>query len=287
MRAQTIQIFLPQGEPMGVRQAEITTRTVRVFDIPRGELSSLPEDVNLKVQGVYFLFSTEEESRQVYVGESDNVKNRLAQHMTGKDFWDRVLVAVSSTDSWTKAHLQLLEHSAIDAAGKSRQYELLNSQSGRLSNVPKPLRADCEEYFETIEVLLSTLGYPVLELPRAPEDQTESRTYYLKRKGSNARAVYGNGALTVLEGSHCQLSAGRSPYEENILKRQQRLIDTGVIGEVGGELVFIAPHTFQTPSGASNVVLGMASNGWVEWKDPEGTQLDERRKLVMEMGVGE
>lgn len=34
-RPQTIQIFLPTGDPNGIRQAEITTRSVRVFDVPR------------------------------------------------------------------------------------------------------------------------------------------------------------------------------------------------------------------------------------------------------------
>ena len=30
MRAQTIQIFLPSGDPEGIRMASITTRTVKV-----------------------------------------------------------------------------------------------------------------------------------------------------------------------------------------------------------------------------------------------------------------
>ena len=45
-RPQTIQIFLPHGDPSGIRMAEITTRTVRVFDVPRSLLSgflSMPE----------------------------------------------------------------------------------------------------------------------------------------------------------------------------------------------------------------------------------------------------
>ena len=32
---------------------------------------------------------------------------------------------------------------------------------------------------------------------------------------------------------------------------------------------------FNTPSGASNFVLGGSTNGWIEWKDRDGKTLDE------------
>jgi len=35
----TIQIFLPTGEPHGIRIAEITTRIVQVIEVPRSLLS--------------------------------------------------------------------------------------------------------------------------------------------------------------------------------------------------------------------------------------------------------
>lgn len=45
-RPQTIQFFLPQGEPRGIRIAEITTRIVQAVLVPR---SKLPEAANLCV----------------------------------------------------------------------------------------------------------------------------------------------------------------------------------------------------------------------------------------------
>ena len=34
-RPQTIQIYLPAGDPRGMRVAEITTRIIRVIEVPR------------------------------------------------------------------------------------------------------------------------------------------------------------------------------------------------------------------------------------------------------------
>lgn len=38
-RPQTIQIFLPAGDPRGVRIAEITTRIVQAIEVPRSLLA--------------------------------------------------------------------------------------------------------------------------------------------------------------------------------------------------------------------------------------------------------
>jgi hypothetical protein len=43
---------------------------------------------------------------------------------------------------------------------------------------------------------------------------------------------------------------------------------------------------FRSPSGASDVVLGRSSNGWIEWRDSAGRTLDElkRQKVVEATG---
>jgi hypothetical protein len=78
----TIQIFLPHGDPQGIRVAEITTRIVQVFDVPRKLLASFLEmDESAKVV-VYFLLGEGEqaESPQVYVGQTGDLRQRLTSH---------------------------------------------------------------------------------------------------------------------------------------------------------------------------------------------------------------
>ena len=43
----------------------------------------------------------------------------------------------------------------------------------------------------------------------------------------------------------------------------------------GSCYIFSKDVEFGSPSGASDVVLGRASNGWTEWKDAQGMTLDE------------
>ena len=53
-RPQTIQIFLPTGNPRGIRVAEITTRIVRVIEVPRSQLADFLKMPEAQQVGVYF-----------------------------------------------------------------------------------------------------------------------------------------------------------------------------------------------------------------------------------------
>lgn len=52
---QTIQIYLPKGNPRGLRIAEIINRTVRLFEVPRPLLADFFKLDESKQVGVYFL----------------------------------------------------------------------------------------------------------------------------------------------------------------------------------------------------------------------------------------
>jgi len=75
----TIQIFLPSGEPHGIRLAEITTRIVQVIEVPRSLLSSFLAMEQSSQVGVYFLIGehTEDGDRLVYVGQTGDLRARL------------------------------------------------------------------------------------------------------------------------------------------------------------------------------------------------------------------
>jgi hypothetical protein len=78
----TIQIFLSSGEPHGIRIAEITTRSVQVIEVPRSLLADFLAMEQSSRVGVYVLVGedTGDDDRRVYVGQSGDLRARLAQH---------------------------------------------------------------------------------------------------------------------------------------------------------------------------------------------------------------
>jgi hypothetical protein len=210
-RPQTIQIYLPHGDPAGIRMAEITTRTVRVFDVPRTLLTEFLKMPEASQVGLYFLFGASEDASDVcYIGQTGNVGGRLKQHTASKDYWERALVAVSLTNTWTDTHVGYMEWQAIDKSRRADRFKLMNGNGASNRHTPAPLEADCNEYLDTISVLLTTLGFPAMEPLQKPESNpvplqsAAASAHYLSftRPGCEGRGTLTPEGLVVQAGSY-------------------------------------------------------------------------------------
>ena len=273
----TIQVFLPNGNPQGLRVARITSRTVQAVEIPRKKLSEAGDRKEARGVGVYVLFGPEEGDAgkpPAYVGEAENCFKRLEVHQQRKDFWTTAVAITSRTRSFTKAHARRLEYDFVRVARDAQRFRLQNDQVPTEPHVPEPMLAELQDNFEAIQTLFSTLGHPILD-PLATDRQRQDRQA-LRCQGRRAdgRGAYTEDGLVVFEGSKASLETVPSAPDA-VLRRRENLREEGTLMEENGVLVFTEDHPFDSPSGAAGVVLGRSSNGWREWKDPEGRTLDE------------
>ncbi|HEX6612697.1 MAG TPA: GIY-YIG nuclease family protein [Rhodanobacteraceae bacterium] len=280
---QTIQIFLPTGDPQGIRVASITTRIVRVLDVPRSALGEFLKMDEADQVGIYFLFGESEESDlpQVYIGQTGSLRARLTTHNQSKEFWTRALIAVSLTNSLTNTHASFLEWLSIQQAAKADRYVLENGNGGARPHTPLPLEAECQEIHETIRVLLATLGYPVFEsLTRtSAKPQGQEHMYFCRGSGADGRGLYTPEGFVVLKGSSGRLGSVPSFKAHNYFKHRERLIEQGILSVQDDRVSFERDHLFKSPSLAAVCLLGRAANGWTEWKDAKGYTLDESERL--------
>jgi Domain of unknown function (DUF4357) len=280
--AKTIQIFLPKGDPRGIRVAEITTRIVRVIEVPRSLINDFLKTPEAQQVGVYFLFGDvdDAESPQLYIGQSGGVGDRLVNHNRSKDFWNRALVAVSLTNSLTQTHGLYLEWIAIRDAIAASRYMLENGNAGTQPYTPAPLQADCHEIHDTIGTLIATLGYPAFVPVRKPTANVGAapELFYCKGPGTSGIGLYTEEGFVVLKGS-----TGRRESVPSIVgtaddRFRQKLVETGVMKVEGLSVVFTKDHLFGSPSTAAVALQGRTANGWREWKDQNGRTLDELKR---------
>lgn len=120
-RPQTIQIYLPGGDPRGIRQAELTTRIPQVIEVPRALLSDFLKMPESKQVAVYFLVgqSTDAEDPLVYIGQTSDMPMRFPRHNQEKDYWDRALVLISKTNNLTQTHALFLEWYCLQEAKRA------------------------------------------------------------------------------------------------------------------------------------------------------------------------
>jgi len=159
-RSKIIQILLKDANPNGIKIADLSVSTAKVFVIPREEISFVNTRKELKTPALYMLFDDERTS--VYIGECENFINRIASHETNKDFWSWIVVAVS-TDGLDKADVKFLESYAITKALDIGRFEVQNRTNPNRNNLSECKEEAILDFFDDIELLINSLGFNIFE----------------------------------------------------------------------------------------------------------------------------
>lgn len=280
----TIKLYLVDGVPGGLVTAEILNWTGHVITGPRSRLAELlvrPEAQQRT--GVYFLVGPEEVLPQLYIGESDEIDQRLKTHGKpqangGKDFWERVCVVTSKDGNLTKGHVKYLESSFLRLAQKAARAQLVNDKVPEYRNLPEADIADMEFFITQVQTLLPVLGMDFLrptpkpQLAAGTEAGSKASPVFhgdVKKHGIKAKAQEIDGEFVVMEGSltRKQWEGAASGYRALF----EQLLTAGVISSTadGKYNVFTRNYAFGSASAAGAVVTGRSCNGLEHWVDPQ------------------
>ena len=61
---------------------------------------------------------------------------------------------------------------------------------------------------------------------------------------------------------------------------RRKLVETKIMVESGDKLIFAEDAVFNSPSAASNMVLGRNSNGFAEWVNEKGLTFKEVQEKI-------
>lgn len=272
MQAATIKLFLVHGSPGGLRTAELSNWSGKAIAAPRTEISDLLKRDELNSSGVYFLIGSDPESgdRAIYIGEAENVANRLKNHAV-KDFWNSAAVFVSKDENLTKAHVRYLEGVLIEKVNNNGSSVVMNSMSSG-AKLPESDAAEMDVFLEKCFQLLPVLGITDFNEKINQEGDPEG-LFYCKIKGLTATGKRTEGGFVVFEGSQAVLNHRASAVQSK--KKRDQLIDKGLLRKNKDHFVFIKDLEFGSPSTAATVVKGGATNGLTAWKDSRGRSLKE------------
>jgi hypothetical protein len=87
----TIRIFVPDGDPEGIRLIDRMNWTGVGITFPRTKWPVVRNRDELTGTGVYILVgyqAQDDDLPTLYIGQADGVKNRIESHFQNKDFWD-------------------------------------------------------------------------------------------------------------------------------------------------------------------------------------------------------
>lgn len=162
----TIRIFVPDGDPDSLRIVDRMNWTGTGLAFSRNKWKEIRERDEFKQPGVYILVGykgDEDELLTIYIGQGDEVRKRLNVHHQGqgKEFWNRGIVFVSSSNSLNRAHILWLEYALIRLAKEKRLCQLENSDEPQEPRLTEAEVADTKAFLQEILQILPLLNLHV------------------------------------------------------------------------------------------------------------------------------
>lgn len=275
----TIQLFLVDGKPTGLRKATIHGWTGMLFVSGASAFGALTAREEVDRTGIYILAGPDPDQAgrtRVYVGSGNSVAERIRQSALKREFWETAITVTTSDDDLSKGHAEYLEARLIEPTHQAGRVALDNGtqpETGR-RRLPEADRANMEQFLANLKIILPVIGLDMLKpQPRAVSETQKpvsERTsgevqFEIRHKsGVTATAVEEDGEFIVLEGSEALNGTGFVLQSYGGLK--QKLIEDAVLVPSGDKLKFTRPWSFSSPSAAAAVVLDRNSNGRIEWK---------------------
>jgi hypothetical protein len=274
-RPYSIKVFLPGGDPNGLRTIEKSNWSGSGLVVPRSLFGEAKQRKELARTGVYVLVGPPEESGlpRIYIGEGDPIRPRLEQHAAKKDFWTSFVAFTSKDENLNKAHVQYLEARLIQLATQAKRCSLDNGNVPQLPSLSEPDAADAEGFLSEMMLCFPVLGVGVFSAG-GTERGGEAELLYLKGRGVEARGIETPEGFEVRAGSHAAKDEVPSCHAY-LRDLRAALVENGVLKPAGDGYAFMQNYLFASPSTAAGVVLGRSANGRIEWKTKAGKTLKE------------
>jgi hypothetical protein len=226
----------------------------------------------------------------IYIGEADEVNQRISDQFKSKDWWNDFVIFISKDTNLTKSHARYLEKELYEVARKSQTtIETSNTNTPPGSKLPTSDCDDMKDFSENIIFVLSNLGILDFTRNKAIEPNgnikmmQENTIFYLNVPGikgeraKEAQLVILDGIYRLLSGSYIRKDHVNSFSSHNYAKLRKQLEIEGYFSLSDSESLFILSKDvdFTSPSAAAAVVRNSSMNGRKEWKLKNGLSLDE------------
>ena len=261
-------LFRIDGEVTGRIKCTLSNWTGLAYKIPRSYLEKSKERQDLKQSGVYFLIEKNENGDdEVYIGQASTRKNgegvlfRVLEHLKDNKYFSEVVILTTQNNSFGPTEISYLENRFTNIALETGRYKVRNG------NEPN--------------MVLGVLGYkvfiPILNTTEKiiEKNQKESK-FYLSRKSKKsqkliqASCIRTNEGFVVLKDSMIEeIDSEAIPLVIKELRTKCKANKEIFNGKLTKNLLF------NSPSYAAAFVLGMQTNGRVDWKDEKGVTLKE------------
>jgi hypothetical protein len=164
----TIRIFVPDGDPEGVRIVDRLNWTGKGLVVPREKWASVRDRIEFDRAGIYILVGYDDDDKPiVYIGQADGVRGRINTHAEQKDFWNFAVVFVSTNNDLNRGHITWLEWALIKQADAASRATVQNGQRPNEPALGEGDKADTNAFLKQMLQIMPLVGVHAFEKPVA------------------------------------------------------------------------------------------------------------------------
>lgn len=299
MRPFSIKIFVPSGDPEGIRVVSRDDWPGKAVVFPRELLGEVKGRREYQQPGVYLLSG----GKKLYIGEGDPLGDRLGDHARRKAFWKKAVFFTAEGGRLNKAHVQFLESKLVSLAKSAGLAELDNENQPAPPALSEEEYASAENFLREILLMLPLLGFWQFDDDRQEESEAEiqeeaqqaiagkisgkrASLYSSLPRGmrfqfhssgnikailelSESGVVVKSGSLALLEPKqHFEI------HGASYAAKRRELIESGVLAQMKENYQFTQDQFFTSASAAASVIAGQNQNA-DHWISDDGANLGD------------
>ncbi len=278
MNGTSLELFFIDGKPDGMLTAEVFGWTGHVLVAPRTRLLDALKRIESSYTGVYILLGDAEGEPLAYIGEGENIANRIKSHDAKKDWWTKAVLITSAANNLHKAHVQYLESRLVQLGISALNVKLENSTNPNLPGLSEAARSNMESFIDQLLMILPAIRVDIFTSKTKadiPERKNQSENLdevpifelTLKKEGIKATAILEDGEFIVQKGSLARGEyIGDRSEKSYYWKYYDKLVEQRVLAEKGKHKVFTKSYSFSSTSAAGAVCNGRSTAGPIAWK---------------------
>lgn len=223
-KAKTIKLLLLDGTMDGVIYIEDSLwNGGELYSSSREKITELLDIDTCDKYGIYLLVS----NSRVYVGQSINLRQRITQHIIGKDWWDRAVLITTKGDVLNKSDIDYMESVLIEKAHIRGTIDVDNISKGNPAKVERFREVELKQFLDEALSLLELIGVTVFSKTKANRikkivniiDKTSEEERELRSKNEAKGFVESHGINVRGFISYAKIAEARNYYWINPSRR--------------------------------------------------------------------
>jgi len=281
----SLELYYIGGRPDGMLTAEMFNWTGHVLKTPRTQLAMALTRSEATYAGVYLLLDDQDGASRLYVGEGEDISERIRTHDVKKDWWDIAVLVTTAGNKLNKAHIRYLEARLIEDAKRVGRASLDNVTLPSRPVLSEADTAKMEAFLENLLIVLPAVRVDIFtQRARTPQTLAGANPapssvfgptfqFEVKKYGLRATARLENGEFVVAAGSMARKR--RDGVNARYTALHDQLMRASILVEQGENCVFATDYAFTSPSAAAAVIAGRSTNGATSWLTDTGQTYKE------------